>query len=297
MHKGQVVYFGDTLDSIIYFGSFGFQCPAYMNPADYFLDLLEETEEEDEGRESVAEKHPLTEVQISAETANFSEIFNNSPQGKALKERMENEHHFNTKSSIAALASSLKKTSYPLPAWKQTFILTQRTLKASLPDAGLYIRTAAAIVMGLLVGAIFYDQTDDAESVQNKTNTLLFAMCVFSLFCLPAIGRYLEERLLFTREHASGYYRTSAYAISSFTVELPILVITVISYGVAVYWLVGFEKSVECFLFFLAIIFLIINVGFGLCQVLAASFRTTNMAIAIYMLILVYSLLLGSFQT
>lgn len=57
--------------------------------------------------------------------------------------------------------------------------------------------------------------------------------------------------------------------------------------------MVGLEGRVISFLIFLLIIFLVIHVGFALSQALAALFRTVNVAIAIYMLIIVYSLLLG----
>lgn len=58
--------------------------------------------------------------------------------------------------------------------------------------------------------------------------------------------------------------------------------------------MVGLEPKWESFLIFLLIIFLVIHVGFAISQALAALFRTVNVAIAVYMLIVVYSLLLGN---
>lgn len=60
-------------------------------------------------------------------------------------------------------------------------------------------------------------------------------------------------------------------------------------------WMVGLEPNIFSFLFFLLIIFLVIHVGFAISQALAALFQTTNVAIACYMLLLVYSLLVGGF--
>lgn len=57
----------------------------------------------------------------------------------------------------------------------------------------------------------------------------------------------------------------------------------------------GLEPEVWSFVFFLAVILTVINVGFGVSQLIAALVPTTNMAIALYMLVLVYSLLLGGF--
>jgi hypothetical protein len=70
-------------------------------------------------------------------------------------------------------------------------------------------RTLAALAIGGLVGGIYFNQPDNAASAGNRVNTILFLMCVFSLFCLPAISKFIEERLLFQREHASGFIFTN----------------------------------------------------------------------------------------
>ncbi len=62
------------------------------------------------------------------------------------------------------------------------------------------------------------------------------------------------------------------------------------------YFLVGLRKDAASFFTFLLIIFLVIQVGFALSQVLSAIAKSVNMAIALYMVILVYSLLMGGFM-
>jgi hypothetical protein len=134
--------------------------------------------------------------------------------------------------------------------------------------------------------------------------------------------------LLFNREKASGTYCTSAYFLATFTVEFPILLLIVIGYGCISYWMVGLDASLTHFLFFLAIIFAVIQVGFSISQCISAGMllkrrntlfllfpsccsinsiffclilltlvavNSVTMAIAIYMIILVYSLLMGGF--
>jgi hypothetical protein len=72
------------------------------------------------------------------------------------------------------------------------------------------------------------------------------------------------------REQASGTYCTSAYFLSSFTVEFPILLVIVICYGCISYWMVGFDPNIFHFLYFLAIIFAVIQVGFSVSQLISA---------------------------
>jgi len=124
---------------------------------------------------------------------------------------------------------------------------------------------------------------------------MLFVMCVFSLFCLPAISKFIEDRLLFTRERAAGCYRTSSYFLATWSVEFPLLLVVVLLYGVICYWLVGLQPTGAHFMFFIWIILLVINVGFAVSQAISSAVTSVNMAIALYMIVLVYSLLLGGF--
>ena len=41
---GQVVYFGPAKEAINYYTSLGFTCRPYVNPADYFMDVVVENE-------------------------------------------------------------------------------------------------------------------------------------------------------------------------------------------------------------------------------------------------------------
>jgi hypothetical protein len=72
--------------------------------------------------------------------------------------------------------------------------------------------------------------------------------------------------------------------------------ITIIIYGLIVYFLVGFRSGGLHFPAFLLIVFLVVNVCFAKAQMLSAISPSTNAALAFFMVILVYSLLLGGFM-
>jgi len=86
------------------------------------------------------------------------------------------------------------------------------------------------------------------------------------------------------------------FFFSALTVEVPILFGIVVGYGCVSYWMVGLQPDAEHFIYFLALIFVVINVGFSVSQVISAGTKSATMAIAIYMIVLVYSLLLGGFM-
>jgi ABC-type multidrug transport system permease subunit len=160
----------------------------------------------------------------------------------------------------------------------------------------MVVRTLSAWAIAFLVGFVFYQLPPVPSSATARINALLFLMCVFSLFCLPAVSKIIEDRLIFNRERASGLYSTRAYFLSTFLVELPILAGMVFGYSCIVYWMCNLRPDAGCFFFFVLAVFLVLNVGFSLSQAVASGVNSTNMAIALFMLVMVYSMLLGGFM-
>ena len=76
------------------------------------------------------------------------------------------------------------------------------------------------------------------QRVRVRAATLSFVARA-GLFCIPALSRYIEERVLFLRERAGGAYGTGAYYIATALVELPVLMCVVVAYAPSSYWLVG----------------------------------------------------------
>jgi hypothetical protein len=70
-----------------------------------------------------------------------------------------------------------------------------------------------------------------------------------------------------------GFYSTLSYYLATLSVEFPVLLGIVIVYGCVSYWMVGLEHELISFLYFLLIIFLVINVGFSMAQVISAGIQ------------------------
>ncbi len=53
----------------------------------------------------------------------------------------------------------------------------------------------------------------------------------------------IEDRLLFVRERANGYYRVGPFALSHTLVQLPFIAIIALSYTLICYWMINFNDS------------------------------------------------------
>ena len=78
-------------------------------------------------------------------------------------------------------------------------------------------------------------------------------------------------------------------------IPIPIPYPPLLRYGSLAYWLVGLKPSGEHFAVFLGVLYQVIAVGFSWSQLCGSLVRSLSVAIALFMCILVYSLLLGGF--
>jgi hypothetical protein len=83
--------------------------------------------------------------------------------------------------------------------------------------------------------------------------------------------------------------------VATSLLEMPLLAIVVSAYGFVSYWMVGLNPKWERFGIFLLTVYLVVCVGFSVAQAAASASKHVNMAIAVYMIVLVYSLLMGGF--
>ncbi|TPX31827.1 hypothetical protein SmJEL517_g04890 [Synchytrium microbalum] len=289
LDDGRVAYIGPGgLDIVGYFSSLGLECPKFSNPADFLIDLLEDASAVPPASESLDSASPAIQLDrdLPAE-------FETSEVKKNLDVKIGG---IRGSAGMPLRSGKPKQHSLRVSWWQQLLALTTRIFTQTIRDpAVIYTRTLAALMIALLVGGVFWQQPDTVDSIGNRVNALLFLMCVFSLFCLPAISQIVNDRILFERERAAGYVSSGVYSIATLIVELPTLGAVVILYGVVVYWMCGLYPSIGHFLFFMLTIFLVIIVGFSAAQVSATAVKTNSHAIAMYMIILVYSLLMGGF--
>ncbi len=71
-----------------------------------------------------------------------------------------------------------------------------------------------AIVVAFVCGFFFYRVTNDIPGFQNRLGLFLFILSLFGFSCLTSLGVFANERLLFMRERANGYYSPFTYFVS-----------------------------------------------------------------------------------
>ncbi|CAG7855102.1 ABC transporter G family member ARB_01379 {ECO:0000305} Short=ABC transporter ARB_01379 {ECO:0000305}; Flags: Precursor [Serendipita indica DSM 11827] len=111
---------------------------------------------------------------------------------------------------------------------------------------------AAAIAIALICGLLIHHVHNDISGFQNRLGFFFFTLALFGFSCLSSITLFANERILFMRERANGYYSSGTYFTSKVLFDVvPLRVVPALVYGSIVYGLVGLVPTLAGFWKFL----------------------------------------------
>ncbi|NXA41269.1 ABCG2 protein, partial [Eudromia elegans] len=268
--EGRMLYHGPAQDAIEYFKSIGYECEAFNNPADFFLDIIN-------GDSTAVAMSKVDEAQAAE---NCEE---HTARGKSLAEKLaaqysNSTYHQETKAILENISlGTQKKTkaifrqiTYANSFCHQLKWVSRRTFKNLIgnPQASI-AQLCVTAFLGLVVGVIFFGVKDDYTGVQNRVGALFFLTTNQCFTSITAIELFVVEKKIFIHEYISGYYRTSVYFISKLMADLiPIRTLPSIIFTCITYFMLGLKPTAEAFFIMM----------FSLMMV---SYTATSMALAI----------------
>ncbi|XP_025897098.1 ATP-binding cassette sub-family G member 2 isoform X1 [Nothoprocta perdicaria] len=267
---GRMLYHGPAPEAVEYFKSIGYECEAYNNPADFFLDIINgdstavAMSKMDEGNAAENSEEHTDRGQSLAEK--LAEQYSNSTYYRETKATLENISLGNQKKSKAIF----RQITYANSFCHQLKWVSRRTFKNLIgnPQASI-AQLCVTAFLGLVVGAIFFGVTDDYTGVQNRVGALFFLTTNQCFSSISAIELFIVEKKIFIHEYISGYYRISVYFISKLMADLiPIRTLPSIIFTCITYFMLGLKPTVEAFF----------TMMFTLMMV---SYTATSMALAI----------------
>ena len=153
---------------------------------------------------------------------------------------------------------------------------------------------AIAIVLALLSGFLFFSVGDDISGFQNRLGLFFFILALFGFSTLTSLTVFSQERLLFVRERANGYYSPITYFASKVVFDiLPLRLLPPIILGAIVYPMVGLTAEWPIFLKFILILVLFNFAAATVCLFIGIVFHDGGIANLVGSLVMLFSLLLA----
>uniref|UniRef100_A0A8D1GZZ7 Broad substrate specificity ATP-binding cassette transporter ABCG2 n=2 Tax=Sus scrofa TaxID=9823 RepID=A0A8D1GZZ7_PIG len=112
----------------------------------------------------------------------------------------------------------------------------------------LFEKIIVTIILGLVIGAIFYDLKNDPSGIQNRAGVLFFLTTNQCFSSVSAVELLVVEKKLFIHEYISGYYRVSSYFFGKLLSDLlPMRMLPSIIFTCITYFLLGLKPAVGSF--------------------------------------------------
>ncbi|XP_037975240.1 ATP-binding cassette sub-family G member 1 isoform X2 [Plutella xylostella] len=197
-------------------------------------------------------------------------------KGEPLVVQMELEKQDNA--SVSLLGDSGSPRRYATSELTQFWVVLKRTLLFSLRDWTLmYLRLFAHILVGILIGALYYNIGNDASKVLSNLGFLFFNMLflMYTSMTITILSFPLEMPVL-VKEHFNRWYSLKSYYLAITVSDIPFQAIFCIIYVVIVYLLTSQPLEMFRFVMFLTSCLLISFVAQSVGLVVGAAMNVQN---------------------
>ncbi|KFA74091.1 hypothetical protein S40288_03782 [Stachybotrys chartarum IBT 40288] len=180
---------------------------------------------------------------------------------------------------------------------RQFIILSQRTWKNLYRNPMLMLmHYAVAIILAVFAGYLFYGLTDDIPGFQNRLGLFFFLLALFGFSTLTSLNVFSNERMLFVRERANGYYAPFTYFAAKVLFDIvPLRIIPPLIMGSIIYPMTGLVADGDHFLKFMLVLVLFNLAAAAICLFIGIVCKDGSVANLIGSLVMLFSLLFAGF--
>uniref|UniRef100_H0XH38 Broad substrate specificity ATP-binding cassette transporter ABCG2 n=3 Tax=Otolemur garnettii TaxID=30611 RepID=H0XH38_OTOGA len=247
--SGKLMFHGPAQEALGYFASAGYQCEPYNNPADFFLDVINGDStavvlnREAEGSEATGTEEPSNRDTPLIEK--LAEFYVNSSFYKETKAELDQLSGTPKRKKTPAFSEIAYATSF----CHQLRWVSRRSFKNLLgnPQASI-AQIIVTIILGLVLGAIYFGLKSDSTGIQNRAGVLFFLTTNQCFSSVSAVELFVVEKKLFMHEYISGYYRVSSYFFGKLLSDLlPMRMLPSVIFTCITYFMLGLKPKADAF--------------------------------------------------
>ncbi|RZF39659.1 hypothetical protein LSTR_LSTR001180 [Laodelphax striatellus] len=258
LSDGECLYNGPSEHLVTALASAGFNCPQYYSKSDFALEVASGEVEGDirllkmETRKRYERKEvKLVVNEILAKLISDATHPNETQYSSVMI-------NLDEADSYASLLRA-----YPSSNLQQFWILFKRCTLVTNRDMYLSrTRIIIHILLGILLGWMFYNFGNDADKVIGNHSFFFFAILfIYFSSCMPAIMTFPLEADVFLREHSNNWYSIAVYFFAKVLADLPLQIICPTLFLVIAYYMTGQPMDVQRFLMIWFVIVLLSILG------------------------------------
>ncbi|CAB0029612.1 unnamed protein product [Trichogramma brassicae] len=245
MSRGRARYCGPRDRVLDHFARAGFACPTFYNLAEFVLEVVT-------GQRSGGDEYEALCSKDSSGSDEYSCRYSLT----------------SCSDDVDSSNNSLQFSRYAVSQWEQVKVLLYRASICIIRDNTLTtLRLAAHLIVGVLIGIVFYNFGQDASYVQsNVACVFFFAIFLFFANSMPVVQMFPTEATVFIRENTNHWYSLGSYYITKVLSDLPLQIICPSGFLAIAYYMTG--QPMEVFRFFqvwlICTLFTVLAQSFGI---------------------------------
>lgn len=238
LSTGNVVYFGPTKDAVKYFESAGYRCPEYVNPADFIMDIINT----DFDGEKKGEDDVLKLVASYKESKHRQELDAELEQVRNRAGKRDDDEE-----NLAQLA--MDEADFSVPFFKQFWYLAKRNWLDNLRNPGIFwVRLVMYVMLSAMIATLYANMGDGQNRVQDRISILFFIAAFLVFMSISVIPMFIQDRSVFTRERANGWYHVGAYVLANTVCSIPGIFVIALFSSLIIFWSINLHGSFGVFL-------------------------------------------------
>lgn len=267
--QGKTVYYGSVLDTAYHFDRLGLDCPLYMNPADFFSDMISiQPLYESDSKKRIEMLHESWE-RIE------DEILENDAINTIYMKNIDG----NNQISISGSSNHQWSNS----RFREFMIVLNRECIAMKRDKNyIFILTFYTIFYFVILGMTFFQLPNNQQSAVSRVG-LLFIIPVDAMYSaiLLLVSRLVDQKPIIQKEIESGSYRTLSIFLAKVLTVLVVRMFFMSVLCLSFYYIVGLYPAASSYFIFWGIMLSLVFTCHGFAFAIVGLSQTRDVAFAI----------------
>lgn len=301
---GRVCYFGgnkrdESNEAVDFFASspWGFYYKPNSNPADYVIAVAGGFIPAQDGQPVSGQALADYYIQQTSRAANKHPGFVIDPHRDAIGTVGSPAHAHNHKENEDANVD-FSEVKYNTSTYHQIKTLTHRTfIKLTRDRKATVVAFFRHVCVGLFYGSIYYqlDTGTSSDVYSNRSGIFFFSLLFMIIGHQQAIPAYMSERLVFYRERGAKAYGAFPYWVTTWILNLPMIVFNVFFYSIIAYPMVGLRPTTEHFMYFYLIMLMCSATGLFNAGFVSAISQSTQAALSYFPVVMFFAVSFSGF--
>ncbi|PHH53809.1 ZEB2-regulated ABC transporter 1 [Ceratocystis fimbriata CBS 114723] len=286
LYEGRQIYFGPANAAKDYFERMGWYCPPRQTVGDFLTSVTNPGERQT--REGFENRVPRT-------ADDFERYWLESPEYKNLMGQID---AYTQASPIDANGAGFKDMNegkalrqmkhvrpgspYIISMGMQIKLNTKRAYQRMWNDSASTITDMAIqLLMGLIVGSLFYDTPAATAGFFARGSALFQAILLAALSAISEITKLYDQRPIVEKHHSYAFYHPSTEAMAGIVADIPIKFLASVIFNIILYFMTNLHRSAGQFFIFFLVTFLMKFVMSAVFRTMAAVTKTVSQAMAL----------------